>query len=134
MAFSDDIALTIDPVSPQSDHLAGHRHICVRQSNSIEFHSQVSLAKEVTRLTIGLQMPLQIAAARKRNAAKLLHAAQMAEHRIADVGGSRGEVWFVDGAMQQRSCRYEDFLGPDINSKREEQQREKRAYDHATHG
>ena len=122
MPFAVDGALFIDMVAPQRHHFAGYRHICVWQPDSIELQLQISFTPKVARLAGRFQMPFQIAAARKGDAAKLLHAAQMAENRIAYIGGSGREVRFIHGAAEQGTRRHEDFLGSDALFDPERQQ------------
>jgi hypothetical protein len=48
-------------------------------------------------------MPYQIASARKNLLAELGYAAQMTEDRIADIHGGRGEIGFIQSALQKSS-------------------------------
>jgi len=72
----------------------------VRRADVVEFQLQVSFADEVSGILIRLEMPAQVGPARKSGTAEDSYCGQVADHRIADIGGFGGKIRLVEGATQ----------------------------------
>jgi hypothetical protein len=110
MTMAYDIALTVHPIPVRHNYFAGNWHICVGQDDPVKLDLQISLSEEVTRFLSPFQVALQVAAPRDDRSLKLLTSAEVAQNRVADVSSSRGEIGFVQGTVEKRSGRHNDFL------------------------
>jgi hypothetical protein len=104
------IALTVYPISVRHNYFAGNWHICVGQADPVKLDLQISLSEEVPRFLSRFQVALQVAAPWEDRSPKLLKTAEAAQNRVADVSSGRGEIGFVQGTVQKRSGRHNDFL------------------------
>jgi hypothetical protein len=64
----------------------------------------------VPRFLSCFQVALQIAVPWEDRSPKLLKIAEVAQNRVADVSSGRRETGFVQGTVQKRSGRHNDFL------------------------
>src|SRR6202021_4066595 len=110
MAVAHDIALTVYPISVRHNYFAGNSHICVGQDDPLKLDLQIPLSEEVPRFLSRFEVALQIAVPWEDRSPKLLETAEVAQNRVADVSRGRGEIGFVQGTVQKRSGRNNDFL------------------------
>src|SRR5580693_1659466 len=110
MAVAHDIALTVHPISVRHNYFAGNSHICVGQDDPVKLDLQIPLSEEVPRFLSCFQMALQIAVPWEDRSPKLLKTAEVAQNRVAYVSSGRGEIGFVQGTVEKRSGRHNDFL------------------------
>jgi hypothetical protein len=101
MSFAVDLALFVDFVAAGRNDLGFKGQIPGGETDAIELQFQITLAPEVTRILRGIEMTDQVAAAGKSLLAKLGDTAQVAEHGIANVDGGRGQIGFIEGALQK---------------------------------
>src|SRR5712692_11606267 len=100
MPLADDASLLVHAISLRRDYLARHGNIAVREANAIELNLQIPFPHKMPRLFVRFQVSAQITAAWKNCPAKLPQGAQVANHRIANVCGCRGKIWFIERASQ----------------------------------
>ena len=109
VAFAFDVALFIDFVTAGADDLRVERQVAAGQADAIELQLQISLAEEVAGIFGRFEVADQIASTRKSLLAELSHAAQVAKHGIADIGCGRGEIGFIQGALQKSAGGQDNF-------------------------
>src|SRR4029077_7945648 len=110
MSLADDVALLVYLVPFCGDDFAWHWNVAVRKSDAIKLNLQIAFAHKVARLFVRFQVPAQITSSREYRLPKLAQRGQMATHRIADVRGFRGKIWFIHSAAQQRARRHKNVL------------------------
>ena len=110
MAVAHDIALTVYPISVRHYYFAGNWQICVGQDDPVKLDLQIALSERSARFLSRFQVALQVAVPWEDRSPKLLKTAEVAQNRVADVSSGRGEIGFVQGTVQKRSGRYDDFL------------------------
>jgi len=71
---------------------------------------QPALAQEMAWILFGREASSQIRATRKHDAPELLHATRVTDYGIAHLGGSGGEIGFVERTAEQGSGRQRNFL------------------------
>jgi hypothetical protein len=76
----------------------------------VKFELQPAFAQEMAWILFGREASSQIRATRKHDAPELLHAAHLTDYGIAHLGGSGGEIGFIERTAEQRSGRERDFL------------------------
>ena len=101
MSFAVDLALLVDFVAAGGDDFGLERQVAAGKADAIELHLQISLAPEVAGILGGFEMADKIASAGKSLLTELGDSAQVAENGVADIDGGRGEIRFVEGALQK---------------------------------
>src|ERR1700752_362904 len=110
MAAAHDIALTVYLIAMRHDDFAGNWDICVGQADPVKLDLQIPLSEEMPRFRGRFQVTLQVAISGEDRSPKLLKTAEVAQNRVADVISGRGEIGFVQGAVEKRSGRHNDSL------------------------
>src|ERR1035438_5043249 len=109
MPLAINLSLFIDFVAAGCDDLGFQGQIAGRQPDAIELQLQISLAPEVARILGCFEMSDKITSARKGLPTKLGHSAKVAQNRIPDIDGGRGEIRFVEGTLQKSTGGQDDI-------------------------
>jgi hypothetical protein len=112
MTVAHDIALTVDLISMRLDDLAWDRYIRVGQADPVKLDLQKPLTDKTPRFLGCFEVALQIATSGENRFPELLKTSELAQNRVTNLGGLGGEIRFVECAVEKRSSRYNDFLGP----------------------
>ncbi len=109
MSLAVDPALLVDFVAAGRDDLGFEREIAAGHADTIELQLQISLAPEVAGIFRRFEMANQIASARESLLTELGLRAKVAEDGVPDVDGGRGEVGFIQSALQKSAGGQDDL-------------------------
>jgi hypothetical protein len=109
VAFAVDFALFVDFVAASANDFGVERQVAAGQTDAVELQFQVALTPEVAGIFCGFEVTDQIGAAGESLLAEFGYAAQVAEHGIADIGCTRGEVGFIESALQESAGGQDNF-------------------------
>jgi len=105
MPLSMDLALRIDLVMGGGDYFRREgQNLGPWEYEAIEINLHPSLADKVSGRFVVLEVARDVGSTRKDGMAKAGSGAQIAEERVAYLGGFGREVGFIECAMQKRSC------------------------------
>src|SRR6266853_1188300 len=88
VAPAHDVPVTIHFVSLGSDHFAGNGDIRSGEADAVELQLQIALTDEVSGLLVRLQVSSEVASPRKNILSEFPEAAQVADHRVTNIGSS----------------------------------------------
>jgi len=110
VAHSLDLAFLVYVVAARRDYFGVQRKLGIGNRDTIKNDFQITLAKEMARLLIRLEVSAHVRSTRENVAAKHLHRGQMAEDGIAHLRGSRRKIRLAHSAAKQSARRHNSIL------------------------
>ena len=105
IAVAEDVALFIHFLALGCDESGVEVGVCIGQADVIENDVEIAFTDEVAGLLGCFEVAAEVGAARECGATELGELAEVAEDRVANLSGFRGDRTVVYGAVEQGSCR-----------------------------